>query len=88
MLDSQSLSGIIVKMRSTIFFVMIMLPCLALAQEYTIPPPTTAPSDTILDCTNWQVGASGDTCAFLADGNGITLQQIYRYVSLPPNLVL
>lgn len=68
-------------MRFTQFVVAFVLPCLAFAQQYTIPPPTTAPADTILDCTNWQVGASGDTCALLADTNGITLQQLYRYVS-------
>ncbi|KAH6724401.1 hypothetical protein BKA61DRAFT_29479 [Leptodontidium sp. MPI-SDFR-AT-0119] len=66
-------------MRFTQFVVAFVLPCLAFAQQYTIPPPTTAPADTILDCTNWQVGASGDTCALLADTNGITLQQLYRY---------
>lgn len=52
------------------------------ASAYTIDPPTTAPSDTIQDCTNWVVAESSDTCsAFAADG-AITLSQVYSYVCL------
>lgn len=51
------------------------------ATAYTVPPPTTAPSDTISDCTNWQVAASSDTCQSLADDGLLTLAQLYDYVS-------
>lgn len=71
-------------MKVTYYLAAFGLPYLAIAQEYTVPPPTTAPTDTILDCTNWHVGASGDTCASLADIYAITLQQLYRYVSCVP----
>ncbi|KAH8682067.1 hypothetical protein BX600DRAFT_544498 [Xylariales sp. PMI_506] len=50
-----------------------------LASAYTIPPPTTAPNDTISDCTNWQVATSSDTCQTLADDGFLTLAQLYDY---------
>ncbi|KAK8036495.1 LysM domain-containing protein [Apiospora marii] len=46
---------------------------------YTIDPPTTAPSDTLQDCTNWYVGVSSDKCDAIANDNFITLEQLYRY---------
>lgn len=69
-------------MKITFSLAAFVLPLLAAAQTYTIPPPTTAPPDTILDCTNWYVGVSSDTCAFIASSNGITLQQLYSYVRI------
>ena len=44
-----------------------------------VDPPTTAPNNTIQDCTNWDVASSSDTCQTLSSNNGITLQ---RKVSL------
>lgn len=52
---------------------------LVVSSAYTVDPPTTAPSNTITDCTNWAVVASGDTCAALASTNGITLAQFNTY---------
>ncbi|KAH6675409.1 LysM domain-containing protein [Plectosphaerella plurivora] len=49
------------------------------AAQFTVEPPTTAPSDTIQDCTNWHVAAAGDTCADLAEQNFITEAQLLRY---------
>ncbi|RYC65769.1 hypothetical protein CHU98_g428 [Xylaria longipes] len=46
---------------------------------YLVPPPTTAPSNTIQDCTNWAVASSTDTCQSIADSNYITLAQLYTY---------
>ena len=66
-------------MRSTLWFTVASLVRLA-AGQYTVPPPTSAPPDTIQDCTNWYVGADGDTCAGISDDNFITLDQLYRYV--------
>ncbi len=54
------------------------------AWAYTVDPPTTAPADTIQDCTNWAVAAPSDTCESLADSNSITTDQLYRY---SPSLV-
>lgn len=48
---------------------------------YTVTPPTTAPSDTITDCTNWAVASSSDTCDTLAADGSLTLDQLYDYVS-------
>lgn len=49
---------------------------------YTVDPPTSAPSDTIQDCTNWVVVSSTDTCQAISDDNGITLAQFDTYVRL------
>lgn len=54
-----------------------------LGAAYLVDPPTTAPSDTIPDCTNWAVATSSDTCNTLADSGGITLSQLYSYVRPP-----
>ena len=54
-----------------------------LAQSYTVDPPTTAPADTIQDCTNWYVGVAGDSCSTIAANYFIDVSQLYRYVSLP-----
>lgn len=51
-----------------------------LAAAYTVDPPTTAPSDTIQDCTSWDVVSSSDTCQSIADFGFITLDQLYAYV--------
>ncbi|KAK3898439.1 hypothetical protein C8A05DRAFT_47255 [Staphylotrichum tortipilum] len=47
--------------------------------SYTVAPPTTALSGTILDCTNWVVATSSDTCATLASYNGLTDAQLFSY---------
>jgi len=47
---------------------------------YAVDPPTTAPSDTIQDCTNWAVASSTDTCQTIANSNFITLAQLNTYV--------
>ncbi|KAH7362759.1 LysM domain-containing protein [Plectosphaerella cucumerina] len=49
------------------------------AAQFTVEPPTTAPPDTLKDCTNWHVAAAGDTCADVAAQNFITEAQLYRY---------
>lgn len=56
---------------------------LIVSTAYLVDPPTTAPSNTITDCSNWVVVATGDTCAGLASDNGITLAQFDTYVSFP-----
>ncbi|KAL7811323.1 hypothetical protein V8C26DRAFT_437473 [Trichoderma gracile] len=50
-----------------------------LAAAYTVDPPTTAPKDTIQDCTAWDVAQSTDTCQSIADWGFITLDQLYAY---------
>lgn len=50
-----------------------------LAAAYTVDPPTTAPSDTIQDCTSWDVASSSDTCQSIADFGFITIDQLYAY---------
>jgi hypothetical protein len=53
------------------------------AQTYAVPPPTTAPSGTILDCTNWVVADASSSCSTIAQDYAITLQQFeFDYVSL------
>jgi LysM repeat protein len=49
------------------------------AAQFTIDPPTTAPDDTIRDCTNWWVALDGDTCELIAESNFISLEQLYAY---------
>ncbi|KAI0413503.1 carbohydrate-binding module family 50 protein [Xylaria grammica] len=46
---------------------------------YLVDPPTTAPGDTIQDCTNWAVAMSSDTCESIADDNFISLSDLYIY---------
>jgi hypothetical protein len=65
------------------FTAIIALTLSTLAFGYTVDPPTTAPSNTIQDCTNWVVAASSDTCSTLAADGAITLSQLYSYVCLP-----
>lgn len=48
---------------------------------YLVDPPTTAPGDTIQDCTNWVVATSSDTCESIAEDNFIALPDLYIYVS-------
>lgn len=55
-----------------------------LAAAYTVDPPTTAPKDTIQDCTSWDVAQSTDTCQSIADFGFITLDQLYAYVCQAP----
>jgi hypothetical protein len=50
------------------------------AAQFTVDPPTTAPDDTIRDCTNWWVALDGDTCELIAESNFISLEQLYAYV--------
>ncbi|KAI0191405.1 hypothetical protein EV127DRAFT_338251 [Xylaria flabelliformis] len=56
-----------------------LLALIPLTLGYLVDPPTTAPSDTIQDCTNWAVAASTDTCQSIAEDNYITLSQLYTY---------
>lgn len=58
---------------------MFLVSLLGLSSAYTVDPPTTAPSDTIKDCTAWVVVAATDTCAALASDNSITLAQFNQY---------
>ena len=53
----------------------------AVAAQYTVDPPTEAPSDTITDCTLWVVADGTETCEALASDNFLTLNQLYVYVS-------
>ncbi|KAI1194415.1 carbohydrate-binding module family 50 protein [Nemania serpens] len=46
---------------------------------YLVDPPTTAPGDTIQDCTNWVVATSSDTCESIAEDNFIALPDLYIY---------
>lgn len=65
--------------------VMLLAGLAALTKAYTVDPPAPAASDTIEDCTNWWVVASGDTCQSIADSNGLTLAQFGTYVCTPIN---
>jgi hypothetical protein len=56
-----------------------LLPALGVAQ-YLVDPPTTAASDTITDCTYWQVATANDTCASISAYWGLTLDQFDTYV--------
>ncbi|KAH8163292.1 hypothetical protein CIB48_g4954 [Xylaria polymorpha] len=49
------------------------------ALGYLIDPPTTAPDDTIQDCTNWAVASSSDTCESIADDYFISLSDLYTF---------
>lgn len=51
------------------------------ALGYLIDPPTTAPDNTVQDCTNWAVATSSDTCESIADDNFLSLSDPYKYVS-------
>ncbi|KAK8091448.1 LysM domain-containing protein [Apiospora hydei] len=64
---------------TTSFTVLATLIGAALVSAYTVDPPTTAPADTIQDCTNWAVATSSDTCESLAEYGFITLDDVYRY---------
>ncbi|KAI1108517.1 carbohydrate-binding module family 50 protein [Nemania sp. NC0429] len=55
------------------------LALISLTLGYLVDPPTTAPSDTVEDCSNWAVASSDDTCESIADDNFITLSQLYAY---------
>ncbi|KAI1381145.1 hypothetical protein F4677DRAFT_402291 [Hypoxylon crocopeplum] len=61
--------------------VVLLLVCLVAAgSAYLVDPPTTAPSDTISDCSNWAVASSSDTCDSLAaQGYDVTQQQFLNY---------
>jgi hypothetical protein len=65
---------------SVVFCVMLALPMAA--AQYIIDPPTTAPEDTIRDCTNWWIATESDTCESLAEAGFISLEQLYDYVCL------
>jgi len=62
---------------SVVFCVMLALPMAA--AQYIIDPPTTAPEDTIRDCTNWWIATESDTCESLAEAGFISLEQLYDY---------
>jgi hypothetical protein len=49
-----------------------MLAAGAAAQIYQMPPPTTAPDDTISDCTNWVVANASSDCSEIASYYAIT----------------
>ncbi|KAM7199498.1 hypothetical protein V8F20_005682 [Naviculisporaceae sp. PSN 640] len=66
-------------MRSAVTFGLLQLAGLALGQTYTVDPPTTAPADTIQDCTNWVIGEAGQTCESIASDYWIDVSQLYRY---------
>ncbi|KAI3336889.1 carbohydrate-binding module family 50 protein [Xylariaceae sp. AK1471] len=55
------------------------LALISLTLGYLVDPPTTAPSNTIQDCSYWAMASSDDTCESIADGNHITLSQLYTY---------
>lgn len=61
-------------------FLCILASLITLSGAYLVDPPTTAPNDTISDCSNWVVVSSTDTCSALASTNGITLAQFDTYV--------
>ncbi len=63
---------------------MAALAPLTLVSGYLVDPPTTAPDDTIKDCSNWVVAGKSDTCDSLAESGGITLDELYLYVSFIP----
>jgi len=69
--------------------VFVLLGCLVAAgSTYLVDPPTTAPSDTVSDCSNWAVASSSDTCDSLAaQGDDITTQQFLNYASRPTVLL-
>ncbi|KAI0806567.1 carbohydrate-binding module family 50 protein [Xylaria sp. FL0064] len=56
-----------------------LLVLIPLTLGYLVDPPTTAPSNTIQDCSGWAVATSTDTCESIADDNFITLSQLYAY---------
>jgi hypothetical protein len=56
--------------------------CVLSATCYIVDPPTTAPNDTIQDCTNWVVASSTINCQTIASNYSITLKQFeVDYVS-------
>lgn len=59
--------------------VSILAALLTVSSAYLVDPPTTAPSNTIADCSNWAIVTSADTCQSLADANFITLAQFNTY---------
>jgi hypothetical protein len=59
----------------------IALALIPLVSGYLVDPPTTAPNDTISDCSYWAVATASDTCQSIADQNSLTLTQLYQYVS-------
>ena len=48
---------------------------------YLEEPPTTAAADTVSDCSNWHVVASGDTCDSIAKDWYISTDNLRSYVS-------
>lgn len=59
--------------------VTILATLFVVSSAYLVDPPTTAPSDTITDCSNWAIVTSADTCQSLAAANFITLAQFDTY---------
>ncbi|KAI0141570.1 carbohydrate-binding module family 50 protein [Xylariaceae sp. FL1272] len=59
---------------------LIFVALLPLTLGYLVDPPSPAPSNTIVDCSNWyQVTSSSDSCEDIAAGSFITLDQLYSY---------
>ncbi|KAI1360466.1 carbohydrate-binding module family 50 protein [Xylaria arbuscula] len=52
---------------------------IAPALGYLVDPPTTAPDDTVQDCTNWVEATSSDTCESIAAANFLALSDLYTY---------
>ncbi|KAJ8131831.1 hypothetical protein O1611_g1793 [Lasiodiplodia mahajangana] len=56
-----------------------LLVLITLTLGYLIDPLTTAPDNTIQDCTNWVAATSSDTCESIAADNFISLPDLYTY---------
>lgn len=65
--------------------VLFLSALIAQAVAYLEPPPTTAASNTIADCSYWAIASSVDTCASISNNNFITLAQFNLYVSFTLN---
>lgn len=56
---------------------------IAITSAYLEPPPTTAASDTIQDCSWWEVATTKDQCAAIQTSWFLTAAQFKAYVSIP-----
>ncbi|KAM7196725.1 hypothetical protein V8F20_006918 [Naviculisporaceae sp. PSN 640] len=63
-------------LRSLVAAAVLSSPALA---QWLVEPPTTAPADTVQDCTYWTVAGSSDTCRTLADDNFISVVELQRW---------
>ncbi|KAM7192209.1 hypothetical protein V8F33_008483 [Rhypophila sp. PSN 637] len=62
-------------LRSLVAAAVLSSPALA----WLVDPPTTAPADTVQDCTFWTVAGSSDTCRSLADDNFVSVTELHRW---------